>query len=55
MCEQWVVIKFSQNLESLGGNKWKAREILCSKMSGLLKVILRTFYMLAFVLIAVEY
>ena len=24
MCEQWVVIKFSQNLESLGGNKWKA-------------------------------
>ena len=55
MCEQWVVIKFSQNLESLGGNKWKAREILCSKMSGLLKVILRTFYMLAFVLIAVDY
>lgn len=55
MCEQWVVIKFSQNLESLGGNKWKAREILCSKMSGLLKVILRAFYMLAFVLIAVDY
>ena len=55
MCEQWVVIKFSQNLESLGGNKWKAQEILPGNMSGLLKVILRTFYMLAFVLIAVDY
>ena len=55
MCEQWIVIKFSQNLESSGDSKWKAWEILLSKMSDLLKVILRLFYMLAFVLIAVDY